>query len=61
MTLTEFKYLYAFYKAKWNAPRNFYTGRRLAKSKAKATGQVLKRSRIMSMNVETQHFQRKVY
>lgn len=61
MNYKEFKRLRAFTYARSHQPKNTYQGRRTVKGQAKGYGQVLKKSDVYSMSVETQHFQRKVY
>lgn len=58
MTRKQYKQLRAFEIAKRYAPKATLQGRRAVKSKAMHYGVPLKRSRVHSMSVETQCFQR---
>lgn len=51
--------LLGYYRAARQAPRAIQKGRRSVKSKAMHYGVPLKYSRVHSMSVETQHFQRR--
>lgn len=58
MTRKQFKILRAFEYAKRHAPKASLQGRRSVKGKAMHYGIPLRGSRVFSMSVETQPFQR---
>lgn len=49
--MQDFKRLIAFHKAKQRAPKAMYTGRRIAKDRAKGYGQILKHSTIKELKL----------